>query len=296
MTKEPKKSKRLKTFLIKWGIFVLFIFIIGAYGEDLVDYYGFWFRGGEKSYIGYQTLVGDWNVTGNLNVLGGLIYDPGEGVHVGGGTETIAMDGDDLYVTDHTEIGDSLKVGTTIEATQFINASEMFKGTSAINSTAELDTIYVSRDTWTDIDSYPSACTGNNLVQGLADTLTCTLPNINGTTVNLISINTSVLTAENITTNFLTATETVTVNLTATDIFTTNINATELFKGTSPLNSTTELSTQFVNLTGDTMTGSLNATNIISQNNITTPYKHEYWNGTCWMTEINGSLAMVQCP
>lgn len=38
---------------------------------------------------------------------------------------------------------------------------------------SESDTNYVSRDTWTDIDNYPSACSSDEAVNTIADTLTC---------------------------------------------------------------------------------------------------------------------------
>ncbi|MFH0860705.1 MAG: hypothetical protein V1921_05845 [Candidatus Altiarchaeota archaeon] len=47
-----------------------------------------------------------------------------------------------------------------------VNASAFYQGGTA------LDSLYVSRDAWTDIDSYPTACT-NQFVTGLADTLSC---------------------------------------------------------------------------------------------------------------------------
>ena len=45
---------------------------------------------------------------------------------------------------------------------------------SEADLTGLLDDNYVSRDAWTDIDNYPSACTAGSYVTGLGDTLTCT--------------------------------------------------------------------------------------------------------------------------
>jgi len=43
------------------------------------------------------------------------------------------------------------------------------------------DANFVSRTDWTTIDNYPSACTGNDVVQGLGDTLSCITPTVTET-------------------------------------------------------------------------------------------------------------------
>ncbi len=60
-------------------------------------------------------------------------------------------------------------------------------GTSGICSTvyqsaATLDSLYVSRGTWTDHDNYAAGCSANNFVSTIGDTLTCSIPQVSADT------------------------------------------------------------------------------------------------------------------
>ncbi|MCH7759191.1 hypothetical protein IID20_02455, partial [Patescibacteria group bacterium] len=58
------------------------------------------------------------------------------------------------------------------------SATDTTCGASGICTTvyqggSTLDSLYVSRNAWTDIDNYPTACSSGNFVRGIGDTLTC---------------------------------------------------------------------------------------------------------------------------
>ena len=86
--------------------------------------------------------------------------------------------------------------GTQLECTLVKDSS----GTCAANSVclgghahgetyyteSESNTNFVSRNTWTDIDSYPSACTGANFVKGIGDSLSCSVPTDTNTNANTV--------------------------------------------------------------------------------------------------------------
>lgn len=71
-------------------------------------------------------------------------------------------------------------INTTINSVVSGNAS-LFYPNATVDSLIDgnisgLSATYVARNDWTTIDNYPSACTGNEFVQGLGDTLSCAIP------------------------------------------------------------------------------------------------------------------------
>lgn len=66
-----------------------------------------------------------------------------------------------------------LAYGTTRISDTYVNTTGTMNASSIIEGGSLLADKYVQASDWTTIDNYPSACTGENGVQGLGDTLTC---------------------------------------------------------------------------------------------------------------------------
>jgi len=100
-------------------------------------------------------------------------------------TATTASSANDLSCTNcigGTEIDESSLSGTAASLTAGVaqtgDSATAFFSSGAIEDAYIIDTItasnYVRKNTWTDIDSYPTACSAGSYVSGLADTLSCT--------------------------------------------------------------------------------------------------------------------------
>ncbi|MHA1470018.1 MAG: hypothetical protein ACTSSP_05590, partial [Candidatus Asgardarchaeia archaeon] len=135
--------------LVNFSRFITNKYYLGN-GTDFDALYGKW----EADTIAFA----DWrNSSMDTYLIGQNFYRNATSVIYGGGFQLVnGTDFDFLYGESDTTCGISGICST------------VYQGAST------LDSLYVSRNTWTDIDDYPSDCSAGSYVTGLADSLTCT--------------------------------------------------------------------------------------------------------------------------